>query len=252
MADVLVSLPGMPSSAVLLLCLCCAAAGAAEGPVADPAQAVVAEGSGLYLQRDLDALLLVAMRHVRSRALPVEGRSAPVSSADEDQVRRVLIEALVAREALVAALAQLPPRVSPSARDAIAIDLLAYQAEPNPRAVQAGSVAAAPGPVLVRLPPCTVTRTVEGQGRRQLTLGLALAFVDAASAQLMEAQAPLIQDAVLGALRAAGSEVFLDPDHAQLKLRLGEAIRARIPAFPVDGLLIPQLESGPADQPADR
>jgi flagellar basal body-associated protein FliL len=237
----------------LLLALVCASLCAAEpAPSADPTQAIVAEGSGLYRQRDLDALLLVAMRHVRSRALVADGRSVPVSSADEDQVRRVLIEALVAREALVAALAQLPTRVSPAARDAIAVDLLAFQAEPNPRTVQPAASAPGPGPVLVRLPPCTVTKLIEGQGRRQLTLGLALAFSDAAAAQQMEAQAPLIQDAVLGALRAAGPEAFIDPDHAQLKSRLGDAIRARIPAFPADGLLIPQLESGPADQPVER
>ncbi|HAT10270.1 MAG TPA: hypothetical protein DCS97_06695 [Planctomycetes bacterium] len=239
----------MPPLVLLLLCACCAAA---DAPPTDPAQAIVAEGGGLYRQRDLDAFLLVAMRHVRSRTLVADGRSVPVSSADEDQMRRVLIEALVAREALVAALAQLPARVSPAARDAIAVDLLAFQAEPNPRAAAVGTVAPAQGPVLVRLPPCTVTRALEGQGRRQLTLGLALAFADAAAAQQMEAQAPIIQDAVLGALRAAGPEVFLDPDHAQLKSRLGDAIRARIPAFPSDGLLIPQLESGPADQPVER
>jgi hypothetical protein len=44
----------------------------------------------------------------------------------------------------------------------------------------------------------------------------------------------------------------VDPDHATVKSRLTDAIRAKIPAFPNDGLLIPQLESGPADAPADR
>jgi flagellar basal body-associated protein FliL len=239
----------MPAFLLLLICTCCTAA---DPQPADPAQAIVAEGSGLYRQRDLDALLLVAMRHVRSRALVADGRSVPASSAEEDQVRRVLIEALVAREALVAALARLPARVSPAARDAIAVDLLAFQAEPNPRAAQPADSVPVPGPVLVRLPPCTVTKLIEGQGRRQLTLGLALAFADVAAAQQMEAQAPLIQDAVLGALRAAGPEVFIDPDHAQLKSRLGDAIRARLATFPADGLLIPQLESGPADQPIER
>ena len=105
---------------------------------------------------------------------------------------------------------------------------------------------------LVRLPPFVITRAVEGLGRRQLTVGLALAFNDATQAKAMEAQAPVIQDAVLGALRALPGPAFSEPDHMAVKRLLSEALRARIPGFPVEGLLIPQLEAGPADVAPER
>lgn len=231
----------------------CAVALAAGEAVPDPAQAVVAEGAFTYRQRDLDALLLVATRHARAKEFAPDGKAVAIGTNETDQIRQVIIRALTAREAFAAALAGLPERVPAAARDAIALDLLAYQAEANPRAATAPAAAApSAGPVLVRLPPFTITRAVEGQGRRQLTLGLALAFADAAAAQAMEAQAPLIQDTVLGALRGMGPDLFVDPEHATVKSRLTDAIRARLPAFPADGLLIPQLETGPADQPAER
>ncbi len=247
----------------LLFCVLIAAGLAAgeAAPVAppanpDPSLSVIAEGMSLYRQRDLDALLLVAMRHARSPAFAADGKATPVSSSDEAQVRQVLIQALTAREALVAALAGLPSAVTPAARDAIARDLLAFQAEANPRAAQAaapaGTAPVVSGPVLVRLPPATMTRLVEGSGRRQLTIALALAFPDAAAAKALEPQAPLIQDAVLGALRGMGPGIFVDPDHAAIKDALITAIRAKVPSFPADGLLIPQLETGPADQAAER
>jgi flagellar basal body-associated protein FliL len=232
----------------------CVAALVAGEAAPDPAQAVVAEGACIYRQRDLDALLLVAMRHARAKEFAPDGKSVAIGNADADQIRQAIIRALTAREAFAAALAGLPERVPPAARDAIALDLLSYQAEANPRAAPAAGAPPAPsaGPVLVRLPPFTITRAVDGQGRRQLTLGLALAFADAAAAQAMEAQAPIIQDTVLGALRGMGPELFIDPEHAMVKARLTDAIRAKIPGFPVDGLLIPQLETAPADQPAER
>jgi hypothetical protein len=37
-----------------------------------------------------------------------------------------------------------------------------------------------------------------------------------------------------------------------VKATLIAAIRAKVPTFPADGLLIPQLETGPADQAAER
>lgn len=232
--------------------LCCAVILAAGETAPDPAQAIIAEGSSLYRQRDLDALLLVAARHARAKEFATNGKPTALAGADLDQIRQVIIRSLTAREALVAALAGLPEQVPPAARDAIALDILAYQAEANPAVAAPPSVPAAAGPVLVRLPPFTITRTIDGQGRRQLTLGLALAFTDATAAQIMETQAPLIQDTVLGALRGLGPELFVDPDHATVKSRLTDAIRAKLPAFPNDGLLIPQLESGPADAPVER
>ena len=108
------------------------------------------------------------------------------------------------------------------------------------------------GPVIVRLPPFTISRTIAGSGRRQLTIGLAVAFADAAQAKAIEAQAPLMQDAVLGSMRGVDPSMFVDPDQAELKRRLTDAIRAKIPAFPADGLLVPQLEAGLADAAPDR
>ncbi len=230
-----------------------APAGSAIAP--DPSLSVVAEGASIYRQRDLDALLMVSMRHARNRLFAPDGKSATLSSADETQMRQVLIQAFTARESLIAALAGLPASVSPTARDAIVHDLLAYRAEPNPRAPAPGAAPAAlaaAGPVLVRLPPATITRLVEGSGRRQLTIALALAFPDATAAKAMEPQAPVIQDAVLTTLRGMGPSIFLDPDHVAVKDALVAAIRAKVPAFPQDGLLIPQLETGPADQSTDR
>ena len=225
----------------------------AQGQPQDPAQAVIAEGQAIYRQRDLDALLLVALRHARTREFSADGKPPLISRSDEERIRQVVIQALTAREAFAAVLGALPDQVPPAARDAIALDLLAWKAEPNPAA--AAPVAAAAlqaGPALVRLPPFTITRAIDGHGRRQLTLGLALAFADAATAQALEARAPLIQDAVLGALRSMGPGIFLDPDHAELKRTLNEAVRAKIPEFPAEALLIPQLETGPADAPTER
>lgn len=241
-----------------MLCSAALAAGdaapAPAAPASDPAQAVVAEGACTYRQRDLDALLLVALRHARAKEFSADGKAVVIGNGEADQIRQTIIQAMTAREAFAAALAGLPERVAPAARDAIALDLLAYQAEANPRAAPAAGAPAVvrAGPVLVRLPPFTITRAIDGQGRRQLTLGLALAFADAATAQAMEAQAPLIQDIVLGALRGMGPELFVDPEHAQVKARLTDAIRSKLPTFPADGLLIPQLETAPADAPAER
>jgi len=226
---------------------------AAEAKVApDPAQAVIAEGRAIYRQRDLDALLLVALRHARTREFAPDGKAPLVTKADEERLREVVISALTAREAFAAALAGLPPQIPPAARDAIALDLLAWKAEPNPAAKPGPVVSEAAGPALVRLPPFTITRAIDGQGRRQLTLGLAIAFADAAAAKAFQAKAPVIQDAVLAALREMGPAIFGDPDHAEMKKKLGAAVLAKLPDFPVDGLLIPQLETGPADAPVER
>ncbi len=218
----------------------------------DPAQAVIAEGQAIYRQRDLDALLLVALRHARTREFAPDGKAPLITRSDEERIRQVVIQALTAREAFAAAIGALPAQVPSAARDAIALDLLAWKAEANPNAAAPVGTLVQSGPALVRLPPFTITRAVDGQGRRQLTLGLALGFADAATAQALEARAPLIQDAVLAALRGMGPGIFIDPDHAELKAKLTEAVRAKIPEFPADALLIPQLETGPADAPAER
>src|SRR6185295_7469142 len=106
--------------------------------------AVVAEAGCVYRQRDLDALLLVTLRHARTKELAPDGKVPPISTADEDRFRQVLIRAFTAREALMAALAGLPEQLPPAARDAIALDILAYKAEPSanpPAAAPAGTTA---------------------------------------------------------------------------------------------------------------
>ena len=237
-----------------LICALVASAVAGEAAPqptpADPTAAVVAEGAWIYRQRDLDAMLLVAMRHARTREFAAEGRLPAYGPADEDRVRQVLIRAFTAREALLTVLADLPEQIPAAAREALVLDLLAYRAEPVGPA--GGPPPASQGVTLVRLPPFVITRAVEGLGRRQLTVGLALAFNDATQAKAMEAQAPVIQDAVLGALRALPGPAFSEPDHMAVKRLLSEALRARIPGFPVEGLLIPQLEAGPADVAPER
>lgn len=245
----------MRPTSTWLACLCAAVLAGAEEPSPigqDPAQAVVAEGRSIYRQRDLDALLLVALRHARTRDFSPDAKAPLITRSDEERIRQVVIRALTAREAFAEALAALPEQVAPAARDAIALDLLAWKGEPNPAAAESPSIPQLAGPALVRLPPFTITRAIDGHGRRQLTLGLALSFADAATARALEERAPLIQDAVLTALRGMGTGIFLDPDHGELKLKLTEAVRARIAGFPADGLLIPQLETGPADAPAER
>lgn len=221
----------------------------------DPTAAVVAEGVYLYRQRDLDALMLVAARHHRHK----------LSRADEDQVRQTLIQALTAREALLAALAGLPTAITGKARDALVLDLLDYQADRAPLKPSAPSAAspvdaaaAAPtatpasdaGPVLVRLPNLTMTRTIAGQGKRQLVLGIALYFSDPAIGKALENRAPLVQDAILGHLNALPDRDFAEPNQLTLKEGLTAAVKSKVPEFPGDGILIPQVEVMAPDAPA--
>ncbi len=240
----------------------------------DPSTAVVTEGVYLYRQRDLDALVQVALRHLRQKP----------TREDEEQLRSTITLAMTAREPLIAALKGLPTSLTAKARDALILDLVDYQADPlPPRPLAPPSVApstetepaapitpitamptgagtqadAAPtrtpaasaptDPVMVRLPPLTLVRTIDGVGRRQLTLGLALYFPDAETSKRFENQAPLIQDAILGQIHQLPGKEFVEPNQLALKESLIKAIQAKVADFPADGLLIPQLESGAAD-----
>jgi hypothetical protein len=224
----------------------------APSPHFDPTAAVVAEGHFTYRQRDLDTLLLIAQRHARGK----------LSKADEERLRPLLLQALTAREALIDLLGGLPASLAGKGRDSFVLDLLEYQAEPTthlpgpgagPGAPAAGGAApqfAAPAPapadggaVLVRLPALSLTRTLEGIGKRQLVLGLALYFRDAALAKSLEAKAPLIQDAILGYVQHLPPAQFAEPDQLRLKDGLIKAVTARVPEFPSDGILIPQLDA---------
>ncbi len=223
----------------------------------DPTVAVVAEGAFTYRQRDVDALVLIAKRHARGK----------LSSADIDVLKQVLVRACIAREALLPIIAELP--MEPAARDAFVLDLLDYtpstptpipgaappaakdvSAKPAPAPIAAAAVDASK-PVIITLPPLTRTRTLPGMGRRQLTLGLAFLLPNAAAANALEAKSALIQDAIQGAVQALDASQFSEPDQVVLKAALTTAIRARVPEFPADALLIPQLDAG-ADNHADK
>lgn len=240
-----------------------------EAPAAtpDPTNAVVAERRFVYRQRDLDAMVAIAIRHAKAK----------LSRADEDQVRAAILKAFAAREDLMEAMSSLPSSISDKARDGIVLDLLDYQAEPVARKTPptSGKIISndpnlaspedtpeqkpapttgdkpsdnpADGPVLVRLPPLNLVRTLDGVGKRQLTLGLALYFPNQDTSKKLEAKAPLIQDAVLGFVQKLSAAEFSEPDQVALKEGLTKAVQAKVPEFPADGLLIPQLDVSTPD-----
>jgi flagellar basal body-associated protein FliL len=229
---------------------------AIEAPKTDPTAGVVAEGRQIYRQRDVDALVLIAERH----------RKAKLSSADEQQLRQALARILVAREPLLEALDALPPSLaSGKAHDALVLDLLDYQAEGHKPADPAKADATKPdatkpdaakpaapegtdaGPVIVSLPPLIQVRNVDKLGKRQLSLQISLFFPDAATARKFEPRAPIIRDAILGCIQGLGDSEFADPSQNKLKQALLNAITAKLPDFPKDGVLIPQLDAGAAE-----
>jgi flagellar basal body-associated protein FliL len=136
------------------------------------------------------------------------------------------------------------------ARDALVLDLLDYQAElatrpaaPEVKDKPVVVEASAKDPVLVRLPPLTLHRVVKGQ-KRQLTLGLALHFRDPDLAKKLEPRAPLVQDAILAFAQKLSDAQITDPDQGFIKDGLIKAVQAKLPEFPADGILIPQLDTG--------
>jgi flagellar basal body-associated protein FliL len=229
----------------------------------DPTAAIVAEGRYVYRQRDIDALMLIAARHAKAR----------FAKAEEDRVREVLVAALLAREPLMDALAALPSAFSAPEREALLLDLLDYQAEaakapPAPAPVDpatsaantgatpanAGGAAAQPptappaqGPLLVRLPPLNLTRTLPGTGKRHLSLTIALFFRDQAQAQKLQDRAPLVQDAILSHIQNLSPAQFVEPNQLTLKDGITAAIIAKVPDFPPDAVLIPEMEAGAGD-----
>lgn len=220
----------------------------APAPSPDPTAAVVAEGQFLYRQRDLDALVLIAQRHTRQK----------LSRLEEDQLRQALIAGLPAREPLLEIAERLPASLTGKARDQFLLDLLDYEAERvPPKPITPGDVppasAAAPqpapattssGPVLVRLPDLVLNRQLDGIGKRQLTLGLAFSFADAAVSKTFEAKAAILQDAILGYLHGLPANEFAEPNQITLKAGLTKAIQSKLADFPADAVLIPQLDVG--------
>lgn len=220
---------------LLLLPVLLAAADATTAAVAqpDPTAAVVASGRQVYRQRDLDALVAVARRHAGGR----------LAGGEVDRLRQAITAAFTAREALVEALAALPPSLTGPGRNAFILDLLAYEAEPAAAPARSG-VAATPGTpdsTIVTLPPVILSRNLGELGRRTLTLDLALLLTGDLATRL-QPQAPLIRDLVLGQLEALPPAQFADPEQAALKRLLGTALAARFPDFPAEAVLIPGMQ----------
>jgi hypothetical protein len=228
----------------------------------DPTAAIVAEGKYLYRQRDVDALMLIAARHAKVK----------FAKTEEDRLREVLITALLAREPLMDALAALPGGFSEPEREALILDLLDFQAEPAKApatpppandAATAGTAPAAPtantpaapttnnkGPLLIRLPPLALSRSLPGVGKRTLSMTIALFFRDPAVAQKLQDRAPLVQDAILSYVQALPPAQFVEPNQLTLKDGIAAAIIAKVPDFPPDSVLIPELSSGDGAEPA--
>lgn len=223
----------------------------------DPAAAIIAEGKYVYRQRDIDALMLIAVRHAKAR----------FSKTEDEHLRDVLTSALLAREPFLDALAALPggsAGFSGPERDALILDLLAYQTElakvPAAQAPAAGAdptvvgapvtaVPASPdaGPMLIRLPMLHLTRSLPGAGKRQLNLTIALFFRDPAVAQKIQPRAPLIQDAILSHVQGLSAPQFIEPNQLILKDGITAAIIAKIPDFPADAVLIPEMDASAGD-----
>lgn len=214
----------------------------------DPTAAIVAEGKYVYRQRDVDALVLIAMRHAKAK----------LAKAEEERLREALTTALLAREPLMDALTALPGGFSGPEREALVLDLLDYQAEPAkaPTApppvppTTAGTPTAAPaqptadsGPLLIRLPPLNLTRSLPGVGKRHLNLTIALFFRDPTLAQKLQDRAPLVQDAILSHMQALPPAQFVEPNQLTLKDGITAAILAKVPEFPPDAVLIPQMDT---------
>ena len=66
----------------------------------------------------------------------------------------------------------------------------------------------------------------------------------------LENRAPLVQDAILGHLNALPDRDFAEPNQLTLKEGLTAAVKSKVPEFPGDGILIPQLEVMAPDAPA--
>ncbi len=96
-----------------------------------------------------------------------------------------------------------------------------------------------------------LTRTIDGE-HRQLVVGIAINFPDAATSKRFEEKAPIIRDAILGVVDGLSAAAFKEPHQAELKKALEDALAAKLPDFPVSALLIPQLDAAPISESAER
>ncbi|HEX3134588.1 MAG TPA: flagellar basal body-associated FliL family protein [Planctomycetota bacterium] len=204
--------------------------------------------------------MLIAARHAKVKFARFE----------EDRLRDALTTALLAREPLMDALAALPGGFSEAEREALVLDLLDYQAEPAkspttpapandppaggaaPASPPGANAAVTPatndkGPLLIRLPQLTLSRSLPGVGKRTLSLTIALFFRDPLLAQKLQDRAPLVQDAILSYVQALPPAQFAEPNQLTLKDGITAAIIAKVPEFPPDAVLIPELTSGSSD-----
>jgi flagellar basal body-associated protein FliL len=230
----------------------------------DPTAAIVAEGKYLYRQRDVDALMLIATRHAKMK----------LSKQDEEIMRQAIVNLFIAREPLQDAIAQLPAALSNSARDMLILDILDYQAElvkntpgasnnsatqtPTPHH-ETAPITTAPntnpqtapantGSLLIRLPPLRVARTLPALGKRTLNLTIALFFTDRALADKLQERAPVIQDAILSFVQALPPAQFAEPNQLTLKDGITAAIIAKVPEFPANAVLIPEMDAGAGEK----
>lgn len=258
-------------SLVLLACLVSGLVAAEDAPEADPltrddpALAVEASGEQVYRRRDLDALMLVARRHL----------DRELATAEESALRALIGRILVAREPLLPLLQSLPPDLAPQTRDDLVLDLLAYQPQPAPLGAPeptdnetetetevaaetdppapesdgplppatTGEAVAPPAPQpviddppplaasLIPLPPLSLARRGGDGGTRRLGLSLALRLGEDDDRERVLERLPLIQDAALTTIHGLDAAALLPPDPAAIKTALTPALRRAVPAF---------------------
>ena len=222
----------------------------------DPTTAIVAEGRYIYRQRDVDALVQIASRHTKLR----------FSKTEEEGLRQAIIGMLISREPLQDAIAHLPPGISGTNRDLFVLDVLDFEGEPSkavaPPATPADPAAPptatpntntttaattptpeAAGSLLIRLPALHLSRTLPGLGKRHLSMTIALFFRDRAQATKLQESAPVIQDAILSYVQGLSPALFAEPNQLVLKDGITTAIIAKVPNFPLDAVLIPEMDT---------
>ena len=107
---------------------------------------------------------------------------------------------------------------------------------------------------IVRDPRIALLFLIPGIGRTLRINGRAVidADPDLCASFTMEAKAPIIQDAILSYAHQLTPAQIAEPDQIALKAGFAKAIAAKVPGFPVDGVLIPQLDTGDTPTGADR
>lgn len=199
----------------------------------DPSSQVIAEGHYRYRQRDVDALTLVARRHL--------GR--PFIDQEEKRTRTAIAQLLVAREALLAARTKLPASLTASQRDRLLLDILDYDAEAIDDAVaDIPAVAAAIDHdelQLSTIPTINLRRDIDGTAW-QLAIDISLLATRPAGDLT-----PLIQDALLTHLHELDTTAFtgLTPrDFKPIALRALQDIPLNIAKVLVTGLDVSREE----------